>query len=80
MSGEIADPLLLELQRQATIGRLLAAVAHEMSAPLGSILSNHDVELRLLDRIEKAAAGPAPIQVKELVAACRVLAQIDQVA
>ena len=80
MSGEIADPLLLELQRQATIGRLLAAVAHEMSAPLGSILSNRDVELRLLDRIEKAAAGSAPGDVIELVAVCRELARVDQIA
>ena len=80
MSGEIADPQLLELQRQATMGRLLAAVAHELSAPLGSILSNRDVELRLLDRIEKAAAGAAPGKVIELVAASRELARIDQMA
>jgi two-component system NtrC family sensor kinase len=80
MSGEITDPQLLELQRQATIGSLLAAVAHEMSAPLGSILSNRDVELRLLDRIEKAAAGAAPGKITELVTACRELARVDQMA
>ena len=80
MSGEVTDPLLLELQRHATIGRLLAGVAHEMSAPLGSMISNRDVELRLLDRIEGAAADGAPGKVQELVAACRELARVDQVA
>ena len=80
MSADITDPLLLELQRQATLGRLLAGVAHEMSAPLGAILSNRDVEVRLLDRIEKAAAGSPPGDVMELVAACRELARVDHVA
>jgi two-component system, NtrC family, sensor kinase len=80
MSGEIADPRLLELQRQAAIGRLLAGVAHELSAPLGSILSNRDVELRLLDRIEKAAAEASSGTIKELVAACRELTRVDQMA
>ncbi|MCX6628159.1 MAG: ATP-binding protein [Candidatus Solibacter sp.] len=80
MSGEIADPALLELQRHATMGRLLASVAHEMSAPLGAMLSNRDVELRLLDRIEQAAAGSEPAKVMELAAACRELARIDQLA
>ena len=80
MSAEITDPQLLELQRQATLGRLLAGVAHEVSAPVGAILSNRDVELRLLDRIEKALTEPAPERAKEMVASCRELARVDQAA
>ena len=56
---EIQEEQFLELQRQAALGRLLAGVAHELSAPIGSILSNRDVGLRLFDRIEKAVADSA---------------------
>jgi len=80
MNVDIQEEQLLELQRQATLGHLLASVAHEFSAPIGSILSNRDVELRLLDRIEKAVAEPAPERVKELVSSCRELARVDQIA
>jgi two-component system NtrC family sensor kinase len=80
MSVEIQEAQLLELQRQAALGRLLASVAHEFSAPIGSILSNRDLELRLLDRIEKAAADSAPERVGDLVSSCRELARIDQIA
>ena len=80
MSVEIQEEKLLELERQATLGRLLASVAHEFSAPIGSILSNRDVELRLLERIEKAAADSAPERVKELVSSCRELARVDHLA
>ncbi|HEY2019460.1 MAG TPA: ATP-binding protein [Bryobacteraceae bacterium] len=80
MSVQIQEEQLLELQRQATFGRLLAGVAHDLSAPIGSILSNRDVELRLIERIEKAVAEPAPERAKELLASCRELAKIDQMA
>ena len=80
MSAEIREEQLLELQRQAALGRLLGAVAHELGAPIGCLLSNRDVALRLLDRIEKAAAEPAPERVKELLASCRELARVDKIA
>src|SRR6185503_17449750 len=66
--------------RQATLGRLLAGIAHEVSAPAGCILANRDTELRLLDRIEQALAGPAPERARELLAACRELATVDRTA
>ena len=80
MSPEIGGDQLVELQRQATLGRLLAGVAHEISAPLGSILSNLDLTSRLLDRIEAAAADAAPARIQELLAACRELARVDRLA
>jgi two-component system NtrC family sensor kinase len=79
MGGEFDDPRWLEVQGQAAMGRLLASIIHEVSAPLGSLLSNRDVELRLLDRIEQAAAGGEG-NIRELVAACRELARVDQIA
>ena len=80
MSAEITDDQLLELQRQAALGRLLAGVAHEFSAPVGSILSNRDVELRLLDRLEKAVVEAMPERARELVESCRELARVDRIA
>jgi signal transduction histidine kinase len=75
----VSDPLV-ELQRQATLGRMLAGVAHEISAPAGTILANCDTMLRVLDRIEQALAGGASDKARELVAACRELAQVDRMA
>jgi two-component system, NtrC family, sensor kinase len=78
MKSEIEVEQLMELQRQATLGRLLAGVAHEISAPLASIISNLDVAVRLLDRLEKAVAEPAPERVREILASCRELARVDR--
>ena len=80
MSGEVTEEQLMELQRQAMLGRLLTSVGHEVSAPIGSILANRDVELRLLGRIEKALAESAPERARELVATCRELADVDLAA
>jgi two-component system, NtrC family, sensor kinase len=69
---------LLELQRQATVGRLLAGVAHEMSTPVGSIVSNVDALSRLFDQLETAFPEPAPARVAALLQAGRELARIDR--
>ncbi len=80
MIVEIPEEQLLELQRQAELGRLLAGVAHEFSAPTGSILSNRDLCLRLLDRIEKSIMDSATARTAELLTAARELARVDQIA
>ena len=80
MIVEIPEEQLLELQRHAELGRLLAGVAHEFSAPAGSILSNRDLCLRLLDRIEKSITESAAPRTAELLAAVRDLARVDQIA
>jgi two-component system, NtrC family, sensor kinase len=80
MIVEIQEDQFLELQRQAALGHLLAGVAHELSVPIGCILSNRDVGMRLLDRIEKAIEDSAIERAEELLAACRELTRVDQVA
>src|SRR3954467_3029721 len=80
MSVEIQEDQLIELERHAALGRLLASVAHEFSAPIGSILSNRDVELRLIERLEKAVLEPDHEKVKQLVASYRELSRVDQLA
>src|SRR5262245_15073800 len=78
--SEPADRHLVEMQRQATLGRLLAGVAHEVSAPAGTILANCDTELRVLDRIDQALAEGSTDRARQLVAACRELASVDRMA
>ena len=80
MIAEISEEQLLEMQRLATLGRLLASVAHEFSAPISSILSNTEIEMRLIERLENALAEPSPGKAKELVASCRSLVQVDRLA
>jgi len=80
MIAEITEGQLLELQRLATLGRLLASVTHEFSAPIGSILSNTEIEMRLIERLEKALAEPSTSLAKELVASCRSLVEVDRLA
>ena len=80
MMVEIQEDQFLELERQAALGRLLAGVAHEFSVPIASILSNRDVSLRVLDRIEKAIADGTIDRTRDLLASCRELARVDQLA
>jgi signal transduction histidine kinase len=80
MNVEIPEDELLELQRQAALGRLLAGVAHEFSAPIGSIRSNRDLCLRLFDRIERSIADPIDPRTAELLSAGRELARVDLLA
>ena len=80
MTVEIQEDLFLELERQAALGRLLAGVAHEFSVPIASILSNRDLGLRVLDRIEKAIAEGAVERTRDLLASSRELARVDQIA
>ena len=80
MIAEMTDEQLLELQRLATLGRLLASVAHEFSAPIASILSNTEIEMKLIERLENALSEPSSGPAKELVASCRSLLQVDRIA
>lgn len=68
---------LVELQRFAALGKLLANVAHEFSTPAAALASNADLEIRLVDALEKTQpTGPA----QELLATLRNLLNVDRVA
>ena len=67
----------VELQRFAALGKLLANVAHEFSTPAASLASNAELEIRLVDALEKTQPeGPS----QELLATLRSLLSVDQVA
>jgi two-component system NtrC family sensor kinase len=81
-----ADRLAAQLSEEykmASIGRLLAGIVHEINSPIGSILSNNQVILRALERVQEALAGGDPASLakaKGLVETCRSLAAIDKIA
>src|SRR4051794_26911639 len=80
MSIPVTDEQLLELQRMATLGRLLASVAHEFSTPIASILSNVEMETRLLERIDSMLTQDSIEKARQLIGSCRDLVQVDQLA
>jgi two-component system NtrC family sensor kinase len=74
---------LSEEYKMASIGRLLAGIVHEINSPIGSILSNNQVMLRALERVEEAlGSGDAAALAKAqgLVGTCRSLAAVDKIA
>jgi PAS domain S-box-containing protein len=51
---------LLHSEKMASLGSLLAGVAHEINTPIGSINSNSDVALRALDKLRDALDKASP--------------------
>ena len=67
----------------ASLGRLLATIVHEINTPIGSILSNNEVVVRSLDKLQGMLAGPEAVpmeKVRAIVETCRSLAAVDEIA
>ena len=74
---------LSEEYKMASIGRLLAGIVHEINSPIGSILSNNQVILRALERVDEALGSGDPASLakaKGLIGTCRSLAAVDKIA
>jgi signal transduction histidine kinase len=75
--------ILVEENKMAALGRLLAGVIHEINTPMGSISSNNQVLLRSLELVRKALADPQPAAVnraRDILDTCISLAAVDRAA
>ena len=71
------DEQLVELQRFAVLGKLLANVAHEFSTPAAALASNTELELRLTEALEKT---PLDAAARGHLATLRNLLNVDRLA
>jgi signal transduction histidine kinase len=72
-----------ELHQMASIGRLLAAIVHEINSPMGSIFSNNEVTVRSLGMLEELLLDGRPESIEKarrIVATCQSLAAVDRIA
>jgi two-component system, NtrC family, sensor kinase len=74
---------LIEEHRMASLGRLLAAVIHDINTPLGSLASNNQVLLRSLELVRGALHDLQPASLnhaRDILDTCLSLAAVDRIA
>ena len=70
---------LAQSEKMASLGQLVAGVAHEINTPLGALRSNVDIFMRSVEKVKGIFSRPKmPPEVKKLPEVARLLQNIEQ--
>ncbi|MFQ5510816.1 MAG: ATP-binding protein [Candidatus Krumholzibacteriia bacterium] len=68
---------LVQAEKMASLGNLVAGIAHEINTPLGALKSNHDLLVRSLARIRALLAKDLPEEAREHPGLVKLMTAIE---